>query len=464
MNFNKIIFSLIILLNSAIGLSCTTILIGKDLTLSGAVIQAHNEDMGFKSTGRLWHVNATKHKKGATLKVPYLTIPQPKQTNSYWASGNAESSSGLGITGKIRPYDSVLVGMNQWGVTMSSNWMWSKEKEIAEKGIRRYAIRQLILERAKTAKQAVQLIGDFIDNHGQADWSGLDYSLSDPNESWVVETTTNHWVAKRIKDDEIWVVANRFTIQTEFDLSSKSLIPNAIKQGWYDPKKDREFNFRKAYGKPENMNHAYDIDREQRVYGLLEQKKGVIGVEDLFMVLRDRYQGTDKYTKPQDVENWRENSEENHIPRTIANNLAQSSSVALLRNNMPIEIGAVMWYAMTSPEFSGYIPVYAGAQSVPKQFDNIKSDNNASSAWWTFKNLQNQADKNYESNLLTVNNFWTANHASIISQQKALEEKVLKLLKSGNKSKALELLNKFTNAQAESTLYQANRLLDIIRI
>ena len=442
------------------GHSCTTILVGKGLTIDGAIIHAHNEDMGFAAVGRLWHVDAATHKTGETLAVPYVTIPQPKQTYGYWASGNAEATSGLDISRKTKAYDSVLVGMNQWGVTMSCNWMHSKEKEQPEQGIRRYAIRQLILERAKTAREAVQIIGDFIEQNGQADWGGLDYNLADTNEAWIVETTTNHWVARKIKDDEIWVVANRFTIGSDFDLSSKGLIDNAIKQGWYKPEKDGDFNFRLTYGKTEKMHQAYDIDRENRARKLLESKKGIITAQDLFLVLRDRYEGTSKFTKPQSVENWREMSEEKHIPRTISSNLGQSASVAVLRPDMPVEVGAMMWYAMVSSQFSGYFPIYAGSTSVPKEIQNPNSDNNTESAWWTFKNLQNIGSLNFDIISPLVNNFWTANHSTIVNKQKAIEKRVIELFKNDNRQKGIDMLNSFTYSQAETTLYHARRLLN----
>ena len=463
-NFMKInkfkLLGFSLLFASILAQACTTILIGKGLTLNKSVIHAHNEDMGFSAVGRLWHVNAKTHDAGSTLDVPYMTIPQVKNSHAYWASGNAQASTGLGLSSDVKPYDSVLVGINQWGVTMSCNWMHSKEKVQDKKGIRRYAIRELILERAKTARQAVQIIGDFIEEYGQADWGGLDYNVADTNEAWVVETTSNHWVAKRINDDEIWVVANRFTITTDFDLSSKDLIDNAIKQGWYNPNTDGKFNFRAAYGKLDKINQDYDIKRENRAKNLLENKEGTLTAEDLFLVLRDRYEGSDAFTKPQKIENWRETSEGKHIPRTISSNLGQSSSVAVLRRDMPIEVGAMMWYAMVSPQFSGYFPIYAGTNKIPQEMQNNTSINNKDSAWWTFKNLQKIGTENFNSTFPVVNNFWKANHQEIVVKQKAVESEALKLISKGEHKKAMKLLNTFSYSQAKNVLYHGRRLLN----
>ena len=442
--------------------SCTTVLVGKAVTADGSVMHAHNEDMGFSAVGRLWSVEAATHKTGEMLEVPYNTISQAEETYQYWASGNTLAATGLGISAEKRPYDSVLVGMNQWGVTMSCNWMNSKEENMPEQGIRRYAIRQLILERAKTARDAVKIIGGFIDKYDQADWGGLGYCLADPDEAWIVETTTHNWVARRVRDDEVLVVANRFTIGKEYEMSSEGLVDFAKQKGWYDPSKG-DFSFRDVYGRPDKMNQAYDKDREARTMSLLENKKGLITPEDLFLVLRDRYEGTPKYTKPLQVEIWREVSEGRFIPRTISTNLCQSSSVAHLRSDMPVEVGAVMWYAMVTPHYSGYFPVYAGATTIPEKFSNVNSAYSPDSAWWVFRMLQKVGDPQYDLAYPTVNNFWTANHANIVGKQKDFETRVIDLMNKDNKEEAAKLLNTFTYSQADNTLYHARRLLRLLQ-
>jgi dipeptidase len=459
MKTNKSLLLCILLFVNVTGFSCTTILVGKGLTSDASVMHAHNEDMGFNAVGRLWHVNAASHKLGATINVPYVTLKQPQHTHAYWASGNADATEGLDILAQSKPYDSILVGMNQWGVTMSCNWMNSREKNHKEKGIRRYAIRQLILERAKTAKQAVKIIGRFISEHGMADWGGLTFNLADTSEAWVVETTSNHWVAKRIADNEIWVVANRFTIGTEYDLSSSDLIDYAIKQNWYNPEKDSVFNFAQAYGNPEYMQQDYDIAREQRVKFLLKKKRE-IKAEDLFMVLTDRYDGTDKFTLPQKTENWREHSEENHIPRTIASNLGQSSSVAVLRPYMPVEVGAMMWYAMVSPSFSSYFPLYAGSTKVSPKMQTKNSTNNSDSAWWAFKNLQNKGNINYTQSFSSIQKSLMRDHDILLLQKKDLEKRTIELLKSGQTDQAISILNAFSYGQSEISLTRAHNFLE----
>ncbi|MBN1827836.1 MAG: C69 family dipeptidase [Deltaproteobacteria bacterium] len=440
----------------AASIACTTILVGKNLTADGAVLHGHNEDMGFTAVGRIVPMKGASYGEKDTLAVPYVTIPQPKETYNYWGCGNALGASGLGTVKESRPYDWVLVGMNQWGVTMSCNWMYSKEDSFSGKGIRRYAIRQLILERCKTAREAVDLIAGFIDKYGKADWSGLDYCLADPKEAWVVETTSKNWVAKRIKDKEFIVVANRFVVGDDYDLASKGLIDYAVKMGWYDAKKDGKFSFKKAYGRPDRMNSPYDVDRENRSYEMLEGKQGVMAPEDLFQVLMDRYEGTDKFRKPiSEMEHWEDVTDKLLVPRPINTNLCQSSTVAQLRSDLPVEVGSVMWYAMATPGYSGYFPVYAGATIIPDEFQNMNSAYSASSAWWTFRLLQKTADVKYDQLYPQLKAYWSGRHGSVIARTGEIEARIKDLMAAGKKAEAVELLNKLTYSQAKSTLQEA---------
>jgi len=132
-----------------------------------------------------------------------------------------------------------------------------------------------------------------------------------------------------LKDNEFVVIANRFVVGEDYDMASKGLIDYAVKMGWYDKKKDGKFSFKKVYGRPDRMNSPYDVDRENRSYELLEGKQGVMTPEDLFQVLMDRYEGTNKFRKPiSDVEHWEDVTDKLGIPRPINTNLCQSSTVA----------------------------------------------------------------------------------------------------------------------------------------
>ena len=397
--------------------ACTTILVGKSQSADGSVLHAHNEDMGNEAVGRLWVVPPMRHGEGETLHVPYVELPQVPETLGYWASGNAQGTVGLGTSEQLRPYDSVLVGLNEAGVSMSCNWAHSREENREGRGIRRYAIRQILLERATSARHGVEILGRLIDTYGQVDWGGLIDHLADPQEAWVVETTTGNWVARRVRDDEIRVTANRFRIGSDFDLSSDTLVRDAVARGWL-ASTDHQLSFRDVYGRPDKMEQPYDSRREERVRQLLGGKAGVIQPEDLFLVLRDRYEGTAHYTPPQQRAVWREDLEgKEGLSRTISTNMTQSTFVAHLRGDLPVAVGAVLWYGVATPSYAGYFPLYAGGDAVPAALSNPEPAAGDGSAWWLFRRLQRAAD---------------------------------------------QLLSAFTFSQAETTVYHGRRLLELL--
>ncbi len=450
---------------------CTTVLIGKSLTADGSVIHAHNEDMGNEAAGRLWAVAPTSHRPGETLSVPYVELPRAESTHGYWASGNAQGAAGLGVSEKIRPYDSVLVGLNRQGVSMSCNWAYSREENRQGTGIRRYAIRQLLLERARSARHGVEIIGDLIDEYGQADWGGLIYHLADPHEAWVVETTTRNWVARRVRDDEIRVTANRFRIGSDFDLSSETLLSHALAEGWL-ASPDEELDFARVYGRSEKMDQPYDTRREQRAMDLLRGKAGAVAPDDLFVVLRDRYEGTEHYTPPQQQPVWREDLDQDpSLSRTISTNLTQSTFVAHLRGDLPVSVGAVMWLGLATPSYAGYFPLYAGGvaarggkrkSSIPEEFSSSAPEETGDSAWWLFRRLQRTADRDYARAYPAIHSFWSSQYAVILERKRRTEARALALLEAGEQDEAARLLSAFTFSQADNTLYHGRRLLQLL--
>ena len=437
---------------------CTTILIGKGLSKDGSILHAHNEDMGQNTVGRLWRTKGNTPTDIDSIWVPYVSLTEPSQKLGYWASGNTRAIQSNELNKVTLPYDNILVGMNEAGLTMSCNWMNSKELPMEGKGIRRYAIRQLILERCSTSYEAVLLIGSLIEQFGQADWGGLTYVLADPIEGWIVETTTHTWVAKKLKDNEIIAIANRFTIGENYDVSSANLISHAINSGWYNPSAG-PFNFKLAYGNPDYMNDIYDSEREGRVNELFNPKKGTITPLDLMEVLKDRYQNTGHYCSPTDFEPWRDICQEKGIKRPICTNLCQSSFVAHLRSNLPIELGPVFWFTFATPAYGPYFPIYPVGTKIDNRFSIDDPKDTYSNAWWNYRHIQQKVDimdrgtmdhiqsqSQVQTNMILVNHFnW--------------EKQMLEQLKNNQLNQAISTANRFTNLSARFSLNFVKRQL-----
>ena len=105
-----------------------------------------------------------------------------------------------------------------------------------------HIVQDIALERAGTAREAVKVIGDLINEYGWYE-VGETMPITDGNEVWIVEAYGNKmWAAWRVPDDEIFVAANRARlreldlIDTENVTYAPGMVEYAIEQGFIESK------------------------------------------------------------------------------------------------------------------------------------------------------------------------------------------------------------------------------------
>lgn len=397
--------------------ACVTVIIGKDRTKCGGIMHAHLEDMGIDAVGKVWRAEAGTHTPGEIITVPYEDIPLPEKTFGYWATGNADDAEGLGISAMRMPYNNVLAGFNDNQVIMSCNWCYSREENYPESGLRRYALRQLLLEQAEGARHGAELLGKWMDRYGQADWNGLQFQISDAGEAWIVETTSRHWVARKIADDEIYVMANRFVIGEEYGMGSRDLVTFAVENGWHD--QTVPFHFADAYTLPRRRNSPYDTDREQRVRSLLSARGEKIEVRDILTVFQDRYKGTGLFAVPDDtLQIWEEEAENNNRPRPICTNLAQSFFAAT-HGAGTAKNGFTFFLGLGTPGYSGIFPLYPeSAQICPAYY---MEEEGTPLAWKVFREIQRRTDRDFPRFSNRVKEDWERYNLALMNRVFAME-------------------------------------------
>ena len=118
---------------------------------------------------------------------------------------------------------------------------------------------QIAMERARTAREAITIMGDLAVQYGfygeSMSFEGGSESLVviDPNEGWVFHILADPtgasaiWAAARIPDDSVAVVANMFSIRifdledSENFLASPRIWEIAEEQGLYKPGDPKDF-------------------------------------------------------------------------------------------------------------------------------------------------------------------------------------------------------------------------------
>lgn len=439
---------------------CTTLIVGKDATLDSSVFLAHNEDLGGPSTQHLIVVPRIQHEPGDEFEL-YSggSIPQPEETYAYIASTIFDMDY---IPGTI------TTGINEYQVSIANNYAPSREElvpedeyELKEGGVIWTEFQQIALERAKTAREAVEIMGQLSEDCWLSGDPGTAFGIADPNEGWFIEIPREgQWVAKRVPDDGYAMMANCFRIgEIDFDdnenfMWSENVVNFAVERGWYDPASGEPFNFAETYGDPARAERPSNIRRHWRVESLLAEFVPEVTVEDVISIMRDHYEGTEY-----DLTNGYEVSPHHTQERSICRTSTEVCIVAQLRNWLPAEIGGVAWWALSAPCSSVFVPWYMGILEVPYEYTIGTDVEDDESAFWAFNRLEGLVDAHYGDLIGDVREAWAAFEAKELKLQPVVEKVALKAYYKDSE-RARQFLTRYSNGLGMKAINMAHKMAD----
>ncbi len=352
-------------------LSCDTSVAAGTATLDGSVIFAKNSDRHANECQPLCHVPRRQHPSGSVARCQYLELPQVVETweligsRPYWLWG-------------------FEMGVNEWGVAVGNEAVQTREPYEEQPALIGMDLVRLGLERARTADEAVQVMGALIERHGQGGNCRVgsygtyhnSFIVADPTCAWVLEAAGRRWAAQRVHDRA--AISNLLTIEQRWDAASPGLVEHARQQGWAgDP-----FNFAAAYQDPvaDLRPRRYRLLRARDV--LAGHRQG-IGVEDMQALLRDHASyGSDLPRGASELPSICMHVKPGSTGETAA------SLVAHLRPDRPRELAATVWTAFGSPCLSVFRPVYPFAVGLPGELDRGGATYDVTAPWWVFERLQ----------------------------------------------------------------------------
>lgn len=445
--------------------NCFTILAGKKATTDGSVMLAHNED----GPGPIlinWYKTHSGQADTGTFIVTEtaVTLPQAENINgTFWLEMPDYSFS-----------DSY---MNEKGVVIASNQCKSREDDpsLTGGGIG-YWLRRLMAERAGTAREAVKIGGELIEQFGYLS-SGRTYCIADSKEAWMMSVVKGkHWVACRIPDDRLAVIPNYYTIEgidltdTANWLGSADIIDYAVRRGWYDPSSGQPFSFRLAYADPLSLADIKNIARHwqgvsrlaEHPYNLHEKlpfafpPKEKISTETLFLILSNHYESTELQPLPR-------SKADPHVSDTmrICSDRNQYGFVAQLRDWMPAAVGSILWLAPPRPCMQPFVPWYCGIESVPPVYSDHDAgyaiahhfehgrtmEEPCDHAYCAYLNYAAQINESYSENIASAAEYKIRRQKEILVLQEKMEKKVLRLYEVDPQG-ALKILTEFTSSLA----------------
>lgn len=503
--------------------ACTTTIVGKLASADGSVMVSHSDDgLG---DGSMVYVPARDHKPGSLRPVYYSTAaldfkPEWGGTETHRLVCK-ERAPGYNIAG-IAPniplgyipqvahtyayFDANYGVINEHQLSIGECTDKAKVHPEPEPGKRIFysaELSRVALERCKTAREAIKLMGELIETYGYYG-TGETLLVADPNEGWVMEMagydmngTGGVWVAKRVPDDQFFVAANQFRIRDvragEDDLMySKNIFDVAHEKGWWKPE-DGLLDFTSVYGDGEFHHPYYSLRRVWRAQSLAAPSLGLspwaegaftrdyafaitpdnkLTVADLFTIHRDNYEGTEfdltkglaagPFGDPNRFEGNAESVADKEgkltplvgeFERPINIYRCVYAYVNQSRSWLPDAIGGVSWFGSDRPATSVLMPFYAGATDLPKaveKADALKCDRG--SMWTAFNYVANYSMLKYSYMIQDIRKLRNHFESRAFGKQAELEANALKLWQNGEQQSAREMLTRYSEKNTNEIL------------
>ncbi|GMI40632.1 hypothetical protein TrCOL_g10016 [Triparma columacea] len=379
---------------------------------------------------------------------------------------------------------------------------------------------RIAMERCKTARCAVQLMGDLAVEYGfyGAVWKGDPFmvegeageamTVTDKTESWMFHITGDDtgksacWLAQRVPEGHVTVVANGFVIK-EFDLTdsdnflgSDNLYEVAERAGLWTP--GEHMSYLEVFGMNRGHLSTYVNRRMWRVldmvapslklsphsdiwarnYPFSVKAEKPLTVADIETIQRDYYEGTEFDTSsgpmggpygnparydPGTVDGMTHPElMAGRFERTISLFRTSYSFVTQSREHKP-DVLSLVWFGQFTPHSTVYIPVYT---HVSKVADSLSRgalqvlDRGAN--WWAFSAVGNYAAQWFKFTQPDVVKMQKKFEDAWFENQEAVEELGLSIGGYGGDVAIVGYLTDWCNEQAADVLDTWWKFLDVL--
>lgn len=393
--------------------ACTNFLITKGATKDGSSMISYSAD-SHVLYGELYYWPEMSYKPGTLLDI------------YEWDTGKY-----LGQIEQALNTYSVVGNINRFQVAIGETTYGGRSELENPDGIIDYgSLIYISLQRSRNAREAIHNIVELTEKYGYCS-SGESFSISDPNEVWIMEIIGKgagkkglSFVARRIPDGYISGHANQARIQTfplangTTSITSKDIdkvfnpevetvysydvIDVARSFGWFSGE-DKEFSFsdifapvdfsgarfcdarvwsgfnkvNKSMGQYLDYAMGHNLSNRMPLWIKPDEK---LSLEDVMGMMRDYYQGT-----PMDMTKdlgagpylstvrWRPmtytvDGKTYLNERAISTQQTGFSFITQSRSWLPDPVGGIIWFGVDDTYYTVYSPMYCGMNAVPESF------------------------------------------------------------------------------------------------
>lgn len=257
-------------------------------------------------------------------------------------------------------------------------------------GIGEFSYADVILGENKTAREAVILLGEVLDERGT---SGTDQiTISDTDESWLLCALSGHqWIAFRLPADQVSVNPNMGNLLFDVDLDdsetrlhSEDLLELPCQHGLLETYENGAPNIAGTYGRPDDGQgvgqmtryvqgrHYFGASLAQELYDLDANRGGVTRLDSpaLFFTPGTKDMDTAFILRSLAARGEGANVDANANAGfyAIGNNRTVESHMFQIREELPDDIATVQWEALSRAEFSVFAPLYSALITEPNPY------------------------------------------------------------------------------------------------
>ena len=475
--------------------NCTSIMVGRLATTDGSVITSHTCDGPYRTWLEIFP--HSKYEKG-TMHDVYRGLLYPGETP--WDMRNVSK------TGEIPEAEETYAFLNTAYPCLNEKQLAIGETTISGRSELRNPegifyieeLEKIALQRCKTAREAIALIGSLAEEYGYGDYAEC-ITIADPMEVWQLEISGSGkgkpsaiWCAARIPDDQVGVSANMPRIPAidfnnpDMFIYSSNLRKVAKDLGYWDGREPLKFwKVISSFGKPFGMREYFILstlapslnlsgDSAELPFTVKPEHK--LSARDVMKFFRETYEGTQwDITKNLMVTSGRSEEGEN-APKikspvvsswmsrdlqtlinelkpgtityrySIAQNFCSYSHVIQCRSWLPEEVGAVAWFSFDNPALSPRIPIFSGVTKLPGSFGYCGQQRYLpEAAVWSFREANRLAVINWGEGRKLIEPAVRELEDKAFDEMPGIERKVTELVRAGKNDEAKRFVTGYTN-------------------
>ena len=478
---------------------CTSILVGKAASADGSTMTSHSCD---STTDRTWMdmVPHATHKAGEMTKV-YI---EPKRAAMPDDPDRIEAGEIPQVPETFAFLNAAYPIMNEHQLAIGETTFGGKSQLKSDNGIIDCPeLYRLVLERARTAREAIRIADELTRTFGYNDY-GEAFTFADPHETWLFEILGPGrgklgavWAAVRIPDDHVSVSANAPRIRQiqlsdqEHYMASANVFTLAADMGWWSPTSGEPFEFCYAYGDRTAMGSrrrewaalnaiapSLKLDANAENFPLSVKAERKLTVKDVLEIFRNTYEGTPyDMTRSLTMVNRQGQPAKNPIAnpfmngdylqafniaseRTIACKRATYLQITQSRSWLPGPIGGVVWLGYDNPVTTPHTPFYIGITSMPASYMvDGRAKFRRDCAWWAFRQPSQLAYFRWQAMVKDIERVWQPIEEKAFADQARIEAGALALYNQ-DPAKAREYLTKYSHEVANGAVDAYWKLAD----